>query len=132
MKHCTVTGANGFLGANVGAFLDGRATRVGAVRRDAAPDALFDRYVASDLEDPVDLVRAIEEEYPGLDLVISVSTDTGRRIAAGRTSGRKRVAAPWPFPQSTSPGRSPLASTAATGRKPPAGTPQHHQAKKVR
>ena len=28
------------------------------------PDALFDRYVASDLEDPVDLVRAIEDVRP--------------------------------------------------------------------
>ncbi len=59
-----VTGANGFLGANVGAFLDGRATRIGAVRMPTEPDALFDRYVASDLEDPVDLVRAIEDIRP--------------------------------------------------------------------
>lgn len=59
-----VTGASGFLGANMGAFLDGRATRIGSVRRPAAPDALFDRYVANDLEDPVDLVRAIEDIRP--------------------------------------------------------------------
>ena len=59
-----VTGANGFLGANVGAFLAGRAERIGAVRRPTEPDAVFDRYLASDLEDPVALVRAIEELRP--------------------------------------------------------------------
>ena len=48
-----VTGAHGFLGANLGAFLEGRAERIGAVRRPSEPDALFDRYVASDLADPV-------------------------------------------------------------------------------
>lgn len=59
-----VTGATGFLGANMGAFLDGRADRIGAVRQPREPDALFDRYVASDLEDPAALVRAIEHLRP--------------------------------------------------------------------
>lgn len=59
-----VTGASGFLGANLGAFLSGKADRVGAVRRPTEPDSLFDPYVASDLEDPVDLVRAIEDIRP--------------------------------------------------------------------
>jgi dTDP-4-dehydrorhamnose reductase len=59
-----VTGANGFLGANMGASLAGRAHRVGAVRSARDGDDLFDEYVAADLEDPATLVRAIEDRRP--------------------------------------------------------------------
>jgi len=59
-----VTGANGFLGANLGAFLAGRARRIGAVRSARAEGTLFDEYVAADLEDPTAVVRAIEERRP--------------------------------------------------------------------
>lgn len=59
-----VTGANGFLGANMGAFLAGRARRIGAVRSAHEGDALFDEYVTADLEDPAALVRAIEDRRP--------------------------------------------------------------------
>lgn len=54
-----VTGAQGFLGANIGAALAGRAHRIGATRRIPETTELFDRYVASDLQDPADLCRSI-------------------------------------------------------------------------
>lgn len=63
-----VTGANGFLGANVGAFLTGKANRVGAVRKPVDADGRFDRYVVGDLEDPTEIARTIQELKP--DVVI--------------------------------------------------------------
>ena len=59
-----VTGANGFLGANMGAFLAGRAHRIGAVRAPRGGDGLFDAYVAADLTDPTTLAAVIEETRP--------------------------------------------------------------------
>ena len=60
-----VTGAGGFLGANVGAFLTGRAHRIGAVRSGAsASGALFDEWVEGDLEQPGTLAGAIREQRP--------------------------------------------------------------------
>ncbi len=46
-----VTGANGFLGANLGAYLEGRCERIGMVRSHRAADALFDGYLDADLLD---------------------------------------------------------------------------------
>lgn len=59
-----VTGASGFLGANLGAFLAGRVHRLGAARKDAGPDDLFDEYVPADLEDPRPLIRSLEDRRP--------------------------------------------------------------------
>ena len=59
-----VTGANGFLGANLGLALKNRARRVGAVRKEAKPDGLFDQYVSLDLLDQGSLVKAIEQLRP--------------------------------------------------------------------
>ena len=66
MSHPTwlVTGANGFLGANLGAFLAGRARRIGAVRSARERGSLFDEYLAADLQDPGAIVQAIEERRP--------------------------------------------------------------------
>jgi dTDP-4-dehydrorhamnose reductase len=59
-----VTGAHGFLGANLGAYLEGRVHRVGAVRAASDRDVLFDRYVHLDLEHPDSLLSFIEQERP--------------------------------------------------------------------
>jgi dTDP-4-dehydrorhamnose reductase len=63
-----VTGANGFLGANIGAYLAGRAHRVGAVRSARDDDELFDAYVPADLTEPSTLAAVIEYTRP--DVVI--------------------------------------------------------------
>ena len=59
-----VTGASGFLGGNIGAFLAGRAHRVGAVRTPPHPDVLFDAYVSVHLEHPDTLVHYIDQFRP--------------------------------------------------------------------
>jgi dTDP-4-dehydrorhamnose reductase len=63
-----VTGATGFLGANIGAFLDGRAHRIGSARTEITGDELYDEYLTGDLEHPETLVAAIEARRP--DVVI--------------------------------------------------------------
>lgn len=59
-----VTGANGFLGANLGAYLDGRCERIGLVRSPREADALFDRYLDADLLDIMRVEAAIAECRP--------------------------------------------------------------------
>lgn len=58
-----VTGASGFLGANLGFFLDGRGQRIAATRSGEAPPG-FDRAIAADLEHPEGLVQDIIEHRP--------------------------------------------------------------------
>lgn len=60
-----VTGAQGFLGANLGAFLDGRATRIGLARREPA-SALFERTLGLDLLEPGALETVVAETRPGV------------------------------------------------------------------
>ena len=61
-----VTGAQGFLGANAGAFLAERAHRIGAVRTATAPSALFDEYASTDLEHPEHLADTIRQRRPDI------------------------------------------------------------------
>jgi len=56
-----VTGANGFLGANIGYFLEGRAHRVGATRT-GMDGQMFDQMIAADLVD----TRVLAEEITRL------------------------------------------------------------------
>lgn len=60
-----VTGAQGFLGANLGAYLDGRATRIGLARREPA-SALFDRTLELDLREPGALEAAVVQTRPSV------------------------------------------------------------------
>ncbi len=59
-----ITGATGFLGANLGVFLDGRARRIGTSRTGQAASPLFDEWVAADLVHPEGLNTAIEVHRP--------------------------------------------------------------------
>lgn len=59
-----VTGAHGFLGANLGLHLEGRAHRVGAVRGATSTGGPYDRYVIADLERPDALLSFITQERP--------------------------------------------------------------------
>ena len=59
-----VTGATGFLGANLGAFLDGRVRRIGTARDGVAASPLFDDWIPADLVRPDGLSAAIEERRP--------------------------------------------------------------------
>jgi len=54
-----VTGASGFLGANLGAYLQGRCERLGMVRSLPAGQGLFDRYVEADLLDVASIEAAV-------------------------------------------------------------------------
>ena len=65
-----VTGANGFLGANLGAFLNGRAHRVGETRSGTG-HPMFDECVPGELADPVTLVAAIERLRP--DVIVNAA-----------------------------------------------------------
>ena len=58
-----VTGAQGFLGANLGAFLEGRATRVGLART-ASASPCFDQVLGVDLVVPEALEAAVAETRP--------------------------------------------------------------------
>lgn len=58
-----VTGASGFLGANIGAYLDGHATRIAVTRSGRVP-AQFDDAITGQLEDPQAIVRLIEQIAP--------------------------------------------------------------------
>ena len=58
-----VTGASGFLGANIGAFLGGQAERI-AVTRDGAAPSLFDSAMSGDLADPGALAHQIRDLKP--------------------------------------------------------------------
>jgi dTDP-4-dehydrorhamnose reductase len=58
-----VTGANGFLGANVGAYLHGRAYRIGAARSALNPH-LFDEVVTGDLSHVEALLSVIRQRRP--------------------------------------------------------------------
>ena len=59
-----ITGANGFLGANLGANLDGRATRIGLTRAADSSEALFDESVHADLLSPGEVRRAVLAARP--------------------------------------------------------------------
>jgi dTDP-4-dehydrorhamnose reductase len=58
-----VTGAQGFLGANIGAFLNGRARRLGTSREIFA-STHFDLQVAADLTSPGDVTTLVQEQRP--------------------------------------------------------------------
>jgi dTDP-4-dehydrorhamnose reductase len=58
-----ITGAQGFLGANLGAFLDHRATRVGIARK-SSPSLSFDQMLGVDLVEPDALEAAVAETRP--------------------------------------------------------------------
>lgn len=60
-----ITGASGFLGANIGAYLSGRAVRIALTRTGATP-AQFDHAIAGDLADPDAIVPLIEELRPAV------------------------------------------------------------------
>lgn len=60
-----VTGANGFLGANLGFFLEGRGQRIAATRAGQAHPG-FDTAIAADLERPEVLAQAIIEQRPNV------------------------------------------------------------------
>lgn len=59
-----VTGATGFLGANLGAFLKGRAHRIGASRQGHPATPLYDDWVAADLAEQSSLIDVIAERRP--------------------------------------------------------------------
>lgn len=104
-----ITGATGFLGANLGTYLEGKARRVGAVRGTSAASQQFDEWVQSDLADPVAAARSTEsaradvivhaaalasheqcEREPALAELINV-TATRELAAAARRSGARFV-----------------------------------------
>ena len=58
-----VTGASGFLGANIGASLDGRSQRI-AVTRDGAAPSTFDLAISGDLAAPQALADRIRDLKP--------------------------------------------------------------------
>lgn len=60
-----VTGASGFLGANVGAHLEGRAHRIGVTRDGSQPPA-FDEVVSGDLSSPTELAQIIRDLRPAV------------------------------------------------------------------
>jgi dTDP-4-dehydrorhamnose reductase len=59
-----VTGATGFLGANLGAYLDGRAHRIGVRRAPSSHSSTYDAWVDADLVDPGEVARAIAQHRP--------------------------------------------------------------------
>ena len=59
-----VTGATGFLGANLGQSLRGRVQRIGAVRTPKQQDDLFDEYIEIDLIDETSLAHAVRTTTP--------------------------------------------------------------------
>lgn len=59
-----VTGARGFLGANLGTHLAGHAHRIGAARAGAAQGSTFDEWVDADLEHPNSLADVIRARRP--------------------------------------------------------------------
>lgn len=63
MRTWLVTGASGFLGANLGHWLNGRARRVG-MSRSASTPGLFDETVAVDLLDPDAVSASIRRLQP--------------------------------------------------------------------
>ncbi len=60
-----VTGAQGFLGANAGIYLRGKARTIGLTRTGATPN-LFDEGFAGDLTDPDDIAKAIIGRRPSV------------------------------------------------------------------
>ncbi len=65
-----VTGASGFLGSNLGAFLEGKVHRVG-VARNATSLPMFDESVQGELEDPATLIAAIHRLRP--DVIVNTA-----------------------------------------------------------
>jgi dTDP-4-dehydrorhamnose reductase len=59
-----VTGAPGFLGANLGLHLAGRVDRVGVARTLPSTPANYDEWIAADLTEPSALVAEIEQRRP--------------------------------------------------------------------
>jgi dTDP-4-dehydrorhamnose reductase len=60
-----VTGAQGFLGANAGIYLRGKAKTIGLTRTGSAP-RLFDEGITGDLTDPSEIAKAIIEQKPSV------------------------------------------------------------------
>ena len=65
MTTWLVTGASGFLGANLGAHMADRATRIAVTRSGSVP-AMFDRAVTGDLNDTASLEAEIEQLRPSV------------------------------------------------------------------
>lgn len=63
MPTWLISGASGFLGANVGLWLEGRVTRV-AIARGRVGASCFDSVVAADLLDPPSVMAAVAEVRP--------------------------------------------------------------------
>lgn len=63
MRRWLVTGASGFLGANTGLWLDGRAHRIG-LARSAVPAAAFDEVHAVDLLDRPSIAALVRSSRP--------------------------------------------------------------------
>ena len=72
-----VTGAHGFLGANLGHFLAGRGHRVGAART-KTDSPMFDEMVAADLADPHALAREISRLRPDVVVHTAALADHAR------------------------------------------------------
>jgi dTDP-4-dehydrorhamnose reductase len=72
-----VTGAHGFLGANLGHFLAGRVHRIGAARTNT-DSPMFDRMVAADLADPYALAREINRLRPDVVVHTAALADHAR------------------------------------------------------
>lgn len=60
-----VTGAQGFLGANAGIYLRGKARTIGLTRTGATPN-LFDEGITGDLTEPGEIAEAIIERRPSV------------------------------------------------------------------
>ena len=72
-----VTGAHGFLGANLGHFLAGRTHRIGAARTNT-DSPMFDQIVATDLADPHALAREISRLRPDVVVHTAALADHAR------------------------------------------------------
>lgn len=59
-----VTGAPGFLGANLGLHLEGRVHRIGIARTARVAGGHYDEWLAADLEEPDAVAAAIEQRRP--------------------------------------------------------------------
>ena len=60
-----VTGAQGFLGANAGIYLRGKARTIGLTRTNQTPN-LFDEGITGDLTHPSEIAKAIIERKPSV------------------------------------------------------------------
>jgi dTDP-4-dehydrorhamnose reductase len=65
-----VTGAGGFLGANLGAYLEGRAHRVG-LTRDGSTPAMFDEGLLGEFTEPAEMIAAVHRLRP--DVIVNAA-----------------------------------------------------------